>query len=65
VTRKVACPRCGGVSLFEPENKSRPFCSERCKLMDLGAWASEQYRVPVAQDDPGAEPTEPDEKRDA
>jgi hypothetical protein len=25
----------------------RPFCSERCKTLDLGAWASEAYRVPV------------------
>jgi endogenous inhibitor of DNA gyrase (YacG/DUF329 family) len=31
--------------LFAPENRSRPFCSERCKLIDLGDWASERYRV--------------------
>ncbi len=28
------------------ENPWRPFCSERCKLIDLGAWASEEYRIP-------------------
>ncbi len=28
------------------ENPWRPFCSERCKLIDLGAWASEEYKVP-------------------
>jgi len=33
-----------------PENVWRPFCSERCKLIDLGAWASERYRVPVIED---------------
>jgi endogenous inhibitor of DNA gyrase (YacG/DUF329 family) len=27
-------------------NEWRPFCSERCKLIDLGAWASEEYRIP-------------------
>ncbi|GIU82081.1 MAG: hypothetical protein KatS3mg006_1145 [Pyrinomonadaceae bacterium] len=27
-------------------NEFRPFCSERCKLIDLGAWADEQYRIP-------------------
>jgi endogenous inhibitor of DNA gyrase (YacG/DUF329 family) len=36
---------CRGASLFSPENKWRPFCSERCKIIDLGAWAAESYRV--------------------
>jgi hypothetical protein len=31
------------------ENPWRPFCSERCKLLDLGKWASEEYRVPVSE----------------
>jgi len=44
--RTVACPRCGTSAPFAPENPWRPFCSERCKLIDLGAWASESYRVP-------------------
>jgi hypothetical protein len=30
------------------ENRWKPFCSERCKLIDLGQWATEKYRVPVA-----------------
>ena len=47
--RKVRCPQCGGESLWAPENPWRPFCSERCKLIDLGAWASEAYRVPVEE----------------
>ena len=51
---KVRCPQCGGEALWSPENAYRPVCSERCKLIDLGAWASEAYRVPV-QEDP-AEP---------
>ena len=54
--RKVRCPQCGGESLWSADNKFRPFCSERCKLIDLGAWASESYRVPVQEgDDPLAE----------
>jgi len=32
---------------WRPENRYRPFCSERCKLFDLGDWAMEKYRVPV------------------
>ena len=44
----VKCPQCEGESLYSPANPFRPFCSERCKMVDLGAWASEAYRVPVA-----------------
>jgi endogenous inhibitor of DNA gyrase (YacG/DUF329 family) len=44
----VACPSCKGDSVFAPDNKWRPFCSERCKNYDLGAWASESFRVPSA-----------------
>lgn len=43
--RIVACPRCGGDSVYAPSNAFRPFCSERCKQRDLGAWASEDFRV--------------------
>ena len=44
--RVVRCPACGGDSVYAPSNPFRPFCSERCKNMDLGAWASESFRVP-------------------
>jgi endogenous inhibitor of DNA gyrase (YacG/DUF329 family) len=44
--RVVRCPACGGDSIYAPSNPFRPFCSERCKNMDLGAWASESFRVP-------------------
>ena len=47
--RQVRCPQCGGDSPWTNENRYRPFCSERCKLIDLGAWASESYRVPVQE----------------
>jgi endogenous inhibitor of DNA gyrase (YacG/DUF329 family) len=44
--RIVRCPACGGDSVYAPSNPFRPFCSERCKNLDLGAWASESFRVP-------------------
>jgi endogenous inhibitor of DNA gyrase (YacG/DUF329 family) len=49
--RTVRCPACGGPSVYGPTNRWRPFCSERCKLQDLGAWASEQFRVEVREAD--------------
>ena len=53
--RLVDCPACGRQALFAPSNPWRPFCSERCKLGDLGAWASESYRIPAepSEDDAG------------
>lgn len=44
--RIVRCPGCGGDSVYAPSNPFRPFCSERCKIGDLGAWASESFRLP-------------------
>lgn len=44
--RVVTCPQCGGKSVYAPSNPYRPFCSERCKNLDLGAWAAESFRVP-------------------
>ena len=46
---KVKCPTCGKEIEYSSANPWRPFCSERCKLIDLGAWASESYRVPVQE----------------
>ena len=44
----LACPVCGAGVQWSTENRWRPFCSERCKMIDLGNWAAETYRVPVA-----------------
>ena len=41
----VTCPGCGDAIPYSVTNRWRPFCSERCKLIDLGAWASERYRI--------------------
>jgi uncharacterized protein len=42
----VKCPTCGEVVKYE-NNEFRPFCSERCKLLDFGAWADEKYNLPA------------------
>jgi hypothetical protein len=43
--KKIKCPQCGTECAWEG-NPFRPFCSERCRLIDLGAWAGEEYRIP-------------------
>jgi endogenous inhibitor of DNA gyrase (YacG/DUF329 family) len=50
-TRTVRCPACGGPSLYSPTNRWRPFCGERCKLQDLGDWASERFHVEAREPD--------------
>ena len=45
----VKCPRCRQETSFE-DNPFRPFCSERCKLIDLGKWISGSYRVPEREE---------------
>lgn len=50
-SREVKCPQCGRLALYDPKNPYRPFCSERCKLIDLGQWASEGYKIPLKQED--------------
>jgi endogenous inhibitor of DNA gyrase (YacG/DUF329 family) len=44
---KVTCPSCGVLAAYSQENLHRPFCSDRCKVGDLAAWASDVYAVPV------------------
>lgn len=42
----VACPTCQNKTAWSTDNPDRPFCSARCKLIDLGEWASESYAIP-------------------
>ena len=49
--RNVLCPTCGKSVAWVAESRYRPFCSVRCRQIDLGAWASEAYRVPSAPPD--------------
>ena len=55
--RMVSCPTCGNPVCWTPASAWRPFCSKRCKMIDLGAWATERYRVPAVED--------PDQPQDA
>ena len=41
----VRCPVCKGDSIYSSTNPYRPFCSERCKSFDFGAWANEEFKV--------------------
>jgi endogenous inhibitor of DNA gyrase (YacG/DUF329 family) len=42
----VRCPTCRRAVEFTPESRYRPFCSERCRLIDLGAWLTEKHAIP-------------------
>jgi uncharacterized protein len=55
---QVKCPICHRETERE-NNPHRPFCSDRCKLIDLGAWAEEKYRIPGSKPEP--EPDDHDE----
>lgn len=50
----VDCPTCNTPVAWVEDNAFRPFCSHRCKQIDLGAWAEEKYAIPTAapQDNP-------------
>jgi endogenous inhibitor of DNA gyrase (YacG/DUF329 family) len=67
VSITVNCPICRRPTVYGPENEWRPFCSQRCKLIDLGAWASDAYRIdntPADDEDEGAGGSErPEEGR--
>jgi endogenous inhibitor of DNA gyrase (YacG/DUF329 family) len=49
--RKITCPHCGAATVWHESNPFRPFCSERCKLIDFGQWATEGYRIAQAEED--------------
>lgn len=55
----VSCPHCGKDVEWNSANKFRPFCSERCKLIDLGQWANEGYRIPLAEEQENPELSDP------
>ncbi|MEE8435543.1 MAG: DNA gyrase inhibitor YacG [bacterium] len=48
---RVKCPRCGESTAYQG-NPWRPFCSERCKLIDLGRWAEEKYAISTDETPP-------------
>lgn len=42
---KIICPTCDKENTWHKENQFRPFCSDRCKLIDLGEWANESHKI--------------------
>lgn len=58
---KIICPVCKKTTTLE-ENPWRPFCSERCKLIDLGKWASEEYRIAGEKEEKKEEDEEREDK---
>jgi len=57
---KSKCPVCKKVIVYSEANPYRPFCSERCKLLDLGAWLDGAYSIAAEEDD--SENSLPDEE---
>jgi len=62
----MKCPTCGKPVEWK-ENPDRPFCSERCKLIDFGRWANEEFRVPGPPSerhvDESSQPIAPEDER--
>ena len=46
MVHEVSCPNCGKPVEWSPASKWRPFCSQRCRLIDLGQWFSEEHAIP-------------------
>lgn len=51
----MRCPTCEKPVPYTKENPFRPFCSERCKLLDFGAWVDGEYAVPAEEAAPSVE----------
>lgn len=55
MSKIITCPNCGQKTEFCKENQARPFCSDRCKLIDLGEWAEGNYALdsdePLSEED--------------
>ena len=62
MVHRIKCPTCRKETTWE-DNPHRPFCSERCQLIDLGAWTQERYRIPGEK--LGSSPDDRDEQDDA
>ena len=63
MTVRVKCPTCGRKTEWSESATFRPFCSERCRLIDLGAWLSEQRAIPGENASPPDETAPPDDER--
>ncbi|MEA3278814.1 MAG: DNA gyrase inhibitor YacG [Pseudomonadota bacterium] len=63
MSKTVSCPTCGKSVPWTPESTWRPFCSERCRLIDLGEWLDERHRISERAEE-GYEPPEQDQAPD-
>jgi uncharacterized protein len=50
-SKPIKCPQCGLLTFYSPQNPFRPFCSERCRTIDLGEWASGKYSIPITSNE--------------
>jgi hypothetical protein len=55
----VPCPTCGKSVPWTAEQRHRPFCSDRCRLIDLGEWFEERHRI-AGEERPGEDDSEPE-----
>jgi len=61
--RRVRCPTCQAETTWD-NNPHRPFCSDRCQLIDLGAWAEEKYRIAGQKPDSESDADDEDDRED-
>ena len=50
--KQIKCPQCKNLTVYSEQNKFRPFCSERCRLLDFGDWAQGRYAIPAQETHP-------------
>lgn len=55
MSKILCCPTCDQTLEWSPKNPFRPFCSEKCRLLDLGEWLSESYTIPGPTSPPPSE----------
>ena len=62
--KTIKCPECGKTTEYSPENEYRPFCSKRCRLIDLGEWIDGKYKINSEESYQNSQPLqgEPDTK---
>ena len=58
--KQARCPTCNKAFTWDPTSPWRPFCSQRCRLIDLGEWLDEAYRIPDSSD---SQPSMPPDKK--
>lgn len=59
MTTTVTCPTCGKPVAWTTDATWRPFCSRRCRLIDLGDWLDENHRISDPTDAPSDDPPDP------